>query len=113
MTSTPSPKKRLGKKSSSPNEITTQVEQKRENEKENVGAFHPIKEQSKVISEAELGCQNMSDLITKDDKGTPLPCLQLREIDRNTSQCTSTIPLSDGKRERKSISNKGRWKVCV
>ena len=113
MTSTPSPKKRLGKKSLSPNEITTPIEQKIEDEKENIGATHPIKEQSKVISEAELGCQNMSDLDTKDDKSTPLPCLQLREIDRNTSPCTSTIPLSDGKTKRKSISNKSRWKVCV
>merc|ERR1712141_615391 len=61
MTSTPSPKKRLGKKSSSPNEMTTQGEQKIEDEKENIGAIRPIKEQSKVISEAELGCQNISD----------------------------------------------------
>ena len=113
MTSTPSPKKRLGKKSSSPNEMTTQSEQKIKDEKENIGAIRPIKEQSKVISEAELGCQNMSDLNSKDDEGTRLPCLQLREIDRNTSPCTSAIPLSDGKGKRKSISNKGRWKVCV
>ena len=113
MTSTPSPKKRLGKKSSSPNEITAQSQQKIEDEKENIGAIRPIKEQSKVISEAELGCQSMSDLNSKDDKGTRLPCLQLREIDRNTSPCTSVIPLSDAKRKGKSISNKGRWKVCV
>ena len=113
MTSTPSPKKGLGKKFSSPNEMTTQIEQKKEDEKENIGAIHPIEGKSKVISEAELGCHNMSDSNTKDDKGTPLPCLQLREIDRNTSSCTSTIPLSDGKRKRKSVSNKGRWKVCV